>query len=342
MAGKQEERDGVALTNLDTSLFDGAEATKRDLVDYLDAVGDRILPALRDRPLSVIRIRPGQPPFMQKNLPKYTPSWVRTTSMWAETSQRQVTYALCDDRRTLLWFANQRAVEYHPALAPAADPDHPTHLVLDLDPPDGAFAPVVRAAELVRRALGDAGLSGAVKTSGSKGVHIFVPVDPDTTTEEVAAATRAIAARAERLDPAVATTAFIREDREGRVFLDSTRAGGATVVAAYSPRIRAGTTVSFPVPWERLDLVHPSDFTVHTAPRLLGDTDLWADLMPAPQRLDPALIEEGRAIPIARVQAMHEGKRRARARRDGGTGAPRSGDDQAGAPGSAGARSGRG
>ncbi|MDQ1515835.1 MAG: bifunctional non-ous end joining protein LigD, partial [Actinomycetota bacterium] len=111
-----EVRDGVPLTNLDQPLFDGAGATKRDLVDYLDAVGDRIVAALRDRPLSVVRARPGQEPFMQKNLPKYAPDWVARVSSWAETSKREVTYALCNDRRTLLWFANQRAVEYHPAL----------------------------------------------------------------------------------------------------------------------------------------------------------------------------------------------------------------------------------
>ncbi|WP_220449900.1 hypothetical protein [Nonomuraea longispora] len=103
-----ETRDGVALTNLDQRLFDGAGATKRDLVDYLDAVAGRIVPVLRDRALSVMRVRPGQRPFMQKNLPKYAPDWVRSVTAWAEASQRQVTYALCDDRRTLLWFANQR------------------------------------------------------------------------------------------------------------------------------------------------------------------------------------------------------------------------------------------
>jgi bifunctional non-homologous end joining protein LigD len=174
---------------------------------------------------------------------------------------------------------------------------------------------VVAAALLVREALAGAGLSGVVKTSGSKGVHIYVPVDAGT--EEVAAATRALAARAERLDPALATTAFIREDRAGKVFLDSTRAGGATVAAAYSPRVRPGVTVSFPVAWESLGDVAPGDFTVHSAPGLLGaaGADAWAGQMPAPQQLSDELVDEGRAIPIARVQAMHEGKRRARARR---------------------------
>jgi len=311
-----ESRDGVSLTNLDQPLFDGADATKRDLVEYLDAVRDRIIPELQDRPLSVIRVHRGQEAFMQKNVPKYTPPWVRTVTMWAEASKRDVSYALCNDRRTLLWFANQRAVEYHPALARVDRPDRMTHLVLDLDPPDTeAFSMAVRAAHLVRQALADVGLTGAVKTSGAKGVHVFVPIDDHAPPEDSAAATRAIAARAERLDPEIATTAFIKDDRGGKVFVDSTRVGGATVVAAYSPRVRPGTPVSFPVSWDDLDDIAPTDFTVHTALQHLDDESPWHAEMPSPQRLSADLIEEGHAIPVARVQAMHEGKRRARARR---------------------------
>ena len=311
-----EERDGVSLTNLDQPLFDGADATKRDLVDYLDAIADRIIPVLRDRPLSVVRVLRGQPPFMQKNMPAYAPTWIKTVPLWAEASKREVSYALCDDRRTLLWFANQRAVEYHPTLVLAGHWDHPTHLVLDIDPPSAdAFTLAVGAARLVRQALADAGLAGAVKTSGAKGVHVFVPVEERTTLDEAASATRAIAARAERLDPDLTTTAFIREDRGGKVFLDSTRAGGATVVAAYSPRVRPGAPVSFPVAWDDLDDIAPGDFTVRSVARLIAGADPWAERMPAPQPLSPGLIEEGRDIPVARVQAMHEGKRRARARR---------------------------
>ncbi len=337
-----ESRDGVSLTNLDQPLFEGAGAVKRDLVEYLDAVADRIIPVLRDRPLSVIRVLRGQAPFMQKNVPKYTPPWVRTVSLWAETSRREVAYALCNDRRTLLWFANQRAVEYHPTLGLAGNLNQPSYLVLDIDPPpeDAGAAPggagasgggaassgstggysfrlAVRAALLVREALAGAGLAGAVKTSGAKGVHVFVPLGGQAMAEDVAAATRAIAARAERLDPDLATTAFIVADRGGKVFLDSTRAGGATVAATYSPRLRPGLPVSFPVAWADLGEVTPADFTVRTAAGLLAGRDPWAGQMPEPQLLSPALIEEGHAIPVARVQAMHEGKRRARARRAG-------------------------
>src|SRR5919201_2262357 len=130
-----EVRDEVRLTNLDQPLFEGSEGTKRDLVDYLDNVQDRILPELRGRPLSVIRVLRGQQPFMQKNLPKYAPPWLERVTLWAESSKREVAYALCEDRRSLLWFANQRAVEYHPTLVRAERWDRPTHLILDIDPP---------------------------------------------------------------------------------------------------------------------------------------------------------------------------------------------------------------
>ncbi|HEV7203112.1 MAG TPA: hypothetical protein VGN18_00810 [Jatrophihabitans sp.] len=306
----KEARDGVALTNLDEPLFDGADAMKRDLVDYLDALHPQVVAALGDRPLSVVRALRGQKPFMQKNVPKYTPEWVATTRVWSAASKREIAYALCNDRRTLLWLANQRAVEFHPTLFRIPESDAPTHLVLDLDPPEGGdFGSVVVAAELVRQALADIGLAGAVKTSGSKGVHVFVPVT-DASTEEVALATRALAVRTEALDPGVATTAFIKADREGKVFIDSTRAGGGSVAAAYSPRLRPGTPVSFPVAWSDLGDVTPGDFTVHSAPGLIGDSDPWSALMPAPQRVPAELVEQGRTIPAARAQALHEELRR--------------------------------
>jgi DNA ligase D len=324
MAGKDTEtRHGVSFSSLDTPLFDGAGVSKRAFADYLEAVSDRIVPVLRDRPLSVIRAQRGAEPFMQKNLPRYTPEWVERITLWAETSKRDVSYALCNDLRTLLWFANQRAVEYHPALVRADQLDRVTDLILDLDPPPGrpraAFTAAVQAAHLVRQALDDLGLHAAVKTSGAKGVHVFVPLDTSAVTiDDAAAATRAIAARAAALDPAIATTAFVKEDREGKVFVDATRVGGATMVAAYSPRARPGLPVSFPVTWDELDDVDPAEITVETVVAQLGDGDPWADRMPAPQRLSSDLVAEGHEIPAGRVQAMHEGKRRKRAQRDTG------------------------
>ena len=196
-AGDDDIRDGVPLTHLDQPLVEGGVETKRVLVDYLDAVADQMLPHLRGRPLSVIRLLRGQDAFMQKNLPAYAPDWVRTTTVWADRSRRQVRYALCDDRRTLLWFANQRAIEYHVALFRVDVADGAaTQLVLDIDPPEGAgFGVVVEVAHAVRRVLQAVGLDGAVKTSGAKGAHVFVPLDGSSPPEDVAAAARALAAR---------------------------------------------------------------------------------------------------------------------------------------------------
>jgi DNA ligase D-like protein (predicted polymerase) len=308
--------DALTFTNLDAPLFAGAGATKGDLVGYLDAVRDRLIPDLRNRPLSVVRAVRGQQPFMQKNVPKYTPSWVRRVTMWADTSKREVSYALCNDRRTLLWFANQRAVEFHPALVRADRLDKPLFLILDIDPPSGdGFAAAVRAAHLVRTVLSEYGLIGAVKTSGAKGVHVFVPVTR-ASHEDVAAAARGIAARVEQLDPTLATTAFMKDQRDGKVFIDATRVGGATVVAAYSPRVRANVPVSFPLNWDELDQVAPTDFTIHTAAQLASERPSWTAQLPKPQRLPARLVDAGTAIPLGRVQAMHEGRRRARATRD--------------------------
>ena len=222
-------------------------------------MSDRILPELRDRPLSVIRVTRGQAPFMQKNVPE----------VHAGLGGDGAAVGRGVEAHRVL-----RAVQRPPDAAVVRQPagrssttprwrradrlDHATHLVLDLDPPSAdGFAKAVAAAHLVRQALDDVGLAGAVKTSGAKGVHVFVPIDRDVTMEDAAAATRAIARRAELLDPQTATTAFLKADREGKVFVDSTRAGGATVVAAYSPRARPGVPVSFPVAWDDLDDVAP-------------------------------------------------------------------------------------
>lgn len=307
----------MRLTNLDQPLFADSGATKRDLVEYLDAVADWLVPVLAERALSVLRVLRGQAPFMQKNLPAYAPATIPTLDLTTQDGKRVVRYPVCNDRETLLWFANQRAVEYHPTLFQGHRSETPTHLVVDLDPPAvrDAFSRAVEAAALVRQALSDVGMTALVKSSGAKGVHVVVPLAPGQSAVDAAAATRAVAARAERLDGKLTTTAFVVEEREGKVFLDATRAGGATVVAAYSPRARSGVPVSMPVAWDDLAGVTPDEFTITTVPRLLGGADPWTRLMPPPQILDRELVEEGHTIPGARVAAMHAGKRRAAAKR---------------------------
>lgn len=304
--------DDVELTNLDQPLFEGAGARKRDLVDYLDAASGLILPELRDRPLSVIRVVRGQAAFMQKNLPSYTPEWVQRVTLWAEASKRPVAYALCNDRSTLRWFANQRAIEYHVTLVRASRPERPTHLVLDLDPPDAdGFGAAVHAAHVVREVLDGLGLGAAVKTSGAKGVHVVVPVR-NTTLDDAAAATRAIARRAEALDRAALTTEFLKADRGGKVFVDATRAGGATVIAAYSPRARPGVPVSMPVRWRDLDGVRPGDFTIATLRERIDAIEPWAGELPDRQRLPRELVDEGNEIPPPRLTALRAARGRTR------------------------------
>ncbi|MEZ5200574.1 MAG: hypothetical protein R2742_04370 [Micropruina glycogenica] len=216
-------------------------------------------------------------------------------------------------------FGNQRAVEFHPTLMPPSFGEQTdvlggtvTHLVLDLDPPEGSgFDEVVAVAQLARTALDAAGLASAVKTSGSKGLHVVVPVR-DIALSDAAAATRALAARTAALDEKIATTAYLKADRGGRVFVDSTRAGGGSLACAFSPRIRPGTPVSYPVPWSDLNAVSPRDFTIRSVLPLPKD-DPWRALLPSPQPVPADVIAEGHEIPIARVVAMHEGKRRKRA-----------------------------
>ena len=199
-------------------------------------------------------------------------------------------------------------------LARAGHWDKPSYLVLDIDPPaPDEFGLTIRAAQLVQQALADLDLAGAVKTSGAKGLHIFVPLTGEDTGDDAAACRTEIAVRAERIDPKLATTAFIKEDRHGKVFLDSTRAHGATVAAASSRSARHAGVVSRLLgrPAER----HPGRLHDPQCRGLVGDSDPWADLMPPAKPLPKDLIEEGHTIPVARVQAMHEGKRRAREKR---------------------------
>ena len=223
----------ITLTHLDEPLFDGAGATKRDLVDYLEAVGDRSSAGLSGRPLSVIRVRAGQRPFMQKNLPDYAPPWIRSVTMWAESSHREVRYALCEDWPTLIWFANQRAVEYHVTLGTGRGTwtGLPTWCSISTRRTAGEFGRAVAAARLVRQALAGAGLAGAVKTSGAKGVHVYVPVQ-ESISEEAGGRDPGPGRAGRAAGPGARHDGVHQGRPGGMVFIDSTRAHGATVAAA--------------------------------------------------------------------------------------------------------------
>ena len=286
-------------------------------MDYLDGVSDRMIPELEGRPLRLSGCTAARKPSCRRTCRSTRRPGSRPCSSGRARPSARCLTRLCNDRRTLLWFANQRAVEYHPALVRAERPEVMTHLVLDLDPPSAdAFKMAVRVARLVRQALTDVGLDGAVKTSGAKGLHVFIPIK-EGPLEDAAAATRAIAARAEALEPGVATTAFMKEDRGWQGFCrchPSRRRGHRGRRFQPSHQARA-CRFPFPVTWDQLDDIVPAEFNLHSALRHLGKSNPWAAQMPAPQTLSADLVAEGHAISVGRVQAMHEGKRRARARR---------------------------
>jgi DNA ligase D len=286
----------VERTNTGKVFWPDAGITKGGFLDYLDAVAPFLLRGLRGRPLTVIRFPDGVDgfSFYQKDTPKGAPPWVPTYPVWATGAKREVRYTVCGSKPVLMWLGNQAAVEFHPWLSRIDRIERPTHLVMDIDPPPGAFDRAVRVALLVRDALAEVGLSGAAKTSGSKGVHVYVPLQRRFSFLQVRDASLRLALRIEAEAPDEVTTAFRKDGRGDRVFLDTGRnAPGAHVVTAYSPRARPGAPVSFPVAWDALPNVRPLDFTIANVPGLLAsDGDLWHSLMPAPQRLPRALLTD--------------------------------------------------
>jgi bifunctional non-homologous end joining protein LigD len=276
---------GVEVKNLDKVFWPDTDQTKGDLLGYLDAASPYLLPFLRDRPLTVIRYPDGigGPSFYQKNTPKYAPDWVKTVKLPSPGSKRgEVSYTLCNSKRTLMWLANQASIEFHPWLSRVDRIEQPDFLVFDLDPPQGQFKVAVDVAFVARDVLEEAGLRAVPKTSGSKGVHLYVPLQRRHDYGIVRRAAVELAARIEEAVPDSATSEFRIAKRGGRLFLDVGRnAPGAHIVAPYSPRAREGATVSFPVPWEDLKKVSPQDFTIGNAPDILSKRgDLWQELQP--------------------------------------------------------------
>jgi bifunctional non-homologous end joining protein LigD len=286
---------GVEPSNLGKVFWPEDGLTKGDLLEYYRAVAPRLLSHLRHRPLTVKRYPDGieGPFFYQKNTPNYAPDWVATVWLPAENERGEVRYPMCNDRRTLLWLGNQASIELHPWISRMDHLDRPDHLILDIDPPEGGFGAAVRAAQLVREVLHDHGLDGIAKTSGAKGMHVYVPLVRRHDYEQVRRAAHRVAAEAASREPGFATVEFFKKERAGRVFIDYTRVGPrAHIIATYSPRARPGATVSFPVPWNRLDRIDPREFTIRTVPPMLEDGDPWSELRPGPFRLSRDITAE--------------------------------------------------
>jgi DNA ligase D len=284
----------VDVTNPDKVLWPGLEITKRRYVDYLAAVGERMLPWLRDRPLSLVRAPDGVTGerYYQKDTPKYAPSWIRTVTIPA--ARRDVAYTVCNDAATLAWLGNQAALEFHPAPVRRDKLDRPDQLTVDIDPPDDAFDAAVEVALLVLEVTDDLGLRTLLKTSGGKGLHIVVPIQRHVSSEQLRHAANRLTEIVMDRRPDLVTAEFRKADRGGKVMLDPSRnSTGATVVAPYSPRARDSATVSFPIVAEELRAVDPDGFTVVTVPNLLDrpGPEAWRAAEREPlQRIPRALL----------------------------------------------------
>ena len=169
----------IEVSRPDKLLWPSRDITKRRYVDYLDAMSEHMLPWLRERPVTLIRAPDGVggKRYFQKAVSSYAPEWIHTVRIPAPSAGRDVDFVVCDDRSTLLWLGNQATLEFHPAPVRVDRLDRPDLLVVDIDPPEGAFGAAVEVALLVLDVLDDLGVTTGVKTTGGKGLHVVVPIE---------------------------------------------------------------------------------------------------------------------------------------------------------------------
>jgi bifunctional non-homologous end joining protein LigD len=258
----------VPITNPAKILFPQAGHTKLDLARYYLAVADGALRGSGNRPNVLVRYPNGigEEFFYQKRAPGSRPPWIDVVSL-KFPSGRTAEEVVPRDAAALLWMANLACLELHPHPVRADDLDHPDELRIDLDPVPGVEWPQIRAvAHVVRAALGDAGLIGWPKTSGSRGIHIYVRIERRWTFDQVRRAALAVARDVERRAPQLATSKWWKEERHG-VFLDyNQNAKDKTVAGAYSVRPTADARVSAPLAWDEVDSAELGDFTLATMP----------------------------------------------------------------------------
>ena len=284
----------VEVTRPDKLLWPDAGITKRAYVDYLDKVADRMLPWLRERPLSLVRAPDGVggERYYQKDTPKYAPSWIRTVTIPAPSAKREVAYTVCNDSATLAWLGNQAALELHPAPVRRDRLEQPDLFVVDIDPPDDAFDAAVEAAFLVLEVLDGYGLDPWSRRPAARGCTSMVPIVRRVSPAQLRHAADRLAEIVVDRRPDLVTAEFRKAKRQGRVMLDPSRNGpGATMVAPYSPRARAEATVSFPVVPKQLRSISPGDFTIATVPRKLRG--------PGPARWSAAAAGRSQHLPAA-------------------------------------------
>src|SRR5512132_2283995 len=260
----------VAVSNPDKVYFPKAGYTKLDLVTYYLAVADGALRGAGGRPMALKRFVDGitKEPFFQKRAPDNTPDWIRTAEL-TFPSGRTANEIVLDEPAGLAWVVNLGCIDLNPHPVRAEDLDHPDELRVDLDPVPGIEWPQIRQVALVcQEALEAVGLVGWPKTSGSRGIHINVRIEPRWTYAEVRRAALALARDVERRAPSLATRKWWKEERHG-VFLDyNQNAKDRTVASAYSVRPTPDARVSWPLRWDEVPTVEPADFTLATVPAL--------------------------------------------------------------------------
>lgn len=286
MGGKAVElvADGrtVRLSSPDKVYFPERGFTKLDVARYFLAVGTGITRALRDRPTTLQRFPEGieGESFYQKRAPKNVPDWIPTAHI-SFPSGRSADEIRPTEPAAVLWAANLGCLTFHPWPVRGDRPDHPDELRIDLDPQPGTdFDDAVRVAHELRVLLDEHGLRGWPKTSGGRGLHVFVPIEPRWTFTGVRRSAIAVARELERRMPGRVTTAWWKEQRGERIFVDYNQtARDRTIASAYSIRPRPHAPVSAPLRWEELDDVAPQDFDLATMPGRFRDLgDVHADL----------------------------------------------------------------
>jgi bifunctional non-homologous end joining protein LigD len=280
----------VKLTHPERLLWPDDGISKGDLYDYFGAVAGVMVPHVKERPVSLQRFRESvdKGGFFQKEIPKGAPDWIAT----AEVPKKGgvVHHVLANDRETLQWLAQQGCVTPHVFTARADKLDKPDRLVIDLDPSLDDFAAVRRAARQCGEALRARGLEPFAMVTGSRGIHVVVPLKRTRETEDVLAWIRAFAAELAEERPDTLTTEFYKNKRDDRIYLDVARNGPAqTVVPPYAPRPRPGAPVATPLTWEELDddALRPDGWTLRTVLDRLDTLggDPWAQIAGAARAL---------------------------------------------------------
>jgi bifunctional non-homologous end joining protein LigD len=272
------------ITHPEKVLFPGEGITKGELASYYEAIAPLMLPHIRRRPITMERYHRGisAPGFFQKDVSKGFPDWLKRVEVPKQGGT--VHHPIANDTRSLLWLANQNSITIH--VWPSRTPNlyNPDVCVFDLDPSkEGELEILCATALRLRDFLAELGLPSWVKTSGSKGFHIAVPLDGKADFGEVARFAHVVGRILVKRDPKNLTQEFSKADRGGRILVDTGRNGySATFAAAYTVRARAGAPVSAPCTWAELERgeVGPRSFTLRTmAQRIAGVGDLWSDLL---------------------------------------------------------------